>query len=317
MSESDKPLDELEEGGDDASPPTTVKLLIGNAEAGSIIGKGGATIGEFQAQSNARIQLSRNREFFPGTADRVILLSGDINSILTALHLVQTKLLAEDPEGEKDELPVKIVVPNAVCGGIIGKKGSTIRSFVEDSGAQIKISSQEQQLPGVQDRILTVTGSLDQQLRAVALVVTKMSEDPNYAMFASMPINYAPPSAYSLGGAGAASAVAAAAGVTFPVVPAASTGLPMAAAPTGPTTTLVVAVPDEHVGAVVGRGGRTITEIQQVSGVRIKISDRDDFVEGTTNRKVSITGTAEAVQIAQFLIEQKVQSSAADAADIE
>lgn len=35
--------------------------------------------------------------------------------------------------------------------------------------------------------------------------------------------------------------------------------------PSGPPThAITVAVPDEHVGAIVGRGGRTITEIQQV-----------------------------------------------------
>jgi hypothetical protein len=45
----------------------------------------------------------------------------------------------------------------------------------------------------------------------------------------------------------------------------------------------------------------------QVSGVRIKISDRTDYVPGTRNRKVTVTGTLEAVQIAQFLISQKVQ----------
>eukprot|EP00976_Prorocentrum_cordatum_P094438 1189784-Prorocentrum_minimum.AAC.2 len=52
--------------------------------------------------------------------------------------------------------------------------------------------------------------------------------------------------------------------------------------------------------------------MQQVSGVRIKISDRSDFVAGTRNRKVTLTGSLEAVQIAQFLISQKVQQSAAE-----
>jgi RNA-binding protein Nova len=48
---------------------------------------------------------------------------------------------------------------------------------------------------------------------------------------------------------------------------------------------------------------------RQVSGVRIKISDRSDYVPGTRNRKVTLTGSLEAVQIAQFLISQKVQQS--------
>ena len=35
---------------------------------------------------------------------------------------------------------------------------------------------------------------------------------------------------------------------------------------------------------MLGKGGRTISEIQVVSGVRIKVSDRGDFVEGTRNQ---------------------------------
>jgi hypothetical protein len=40
----------------------TLKLLIPGTAAGSIIGKGGSTINEFQTQTGARIQLSRNAE---------------------------------------------------------------------------------------------------------------------------------------------------------------------------------------------------------------------------------------------------------------
>jgi RNA-binding protein Nova len=88
-----------------------------------------------------------------------------------------------------------------------------------------------------------------------------------------------------------------------------SPGSPLVA---GPTTVVTVAVPDEHIGAVVGKGGKYISEMQQVAGVRIKISDRTDYVPGTRNRKVTLTGTLEAVQIAQFLISQKVQQSAVE-----
>ena len=75
------------------------------------------------------------------------------------------------------------------------------------------------------------------------------------------------------------------------------------------SVSVTVAVPDEHIGAVLGKGGRTISEIQVVSGVRIKVSDRNDFVEGTRNRKVILTGSAEGVQIAQYLLAQKLRTS--------
>jgi hypothetical protein len=64
------------------------------------------------------------------------------------------------------------------------------RMFVEDSGANIKLSSQDQSIPGVSDRIVTITGTLEQQLRAVALILTKLIEDPNYSQYVNTPISY-------------------------------------------------------------------------------------------------------------------------------
>ena len=72
-----------------------LRFLISNAGAGSVIGKGGATISEFQSQSGARIQLSRNHEYFPGTPDRIIMLSGTIGEILSAFEFILTKIYNE------------------------------------------------------------------------------------------------------------------------------------------------------------------------------------------------------------------------------
>eukprot|EP00899_Mesostigma_viride_P029329 jgi/Mesvir1/9581/Mv25619-RA.1 len=279
------------------TPGTTVatRMLISNTSAGSIIGKGGATISEFQ--------------------DRIVLLSGTVKSILTALHLVLTKINSED--GSSGHSSVRLVVPNMVCGAIIGKGGATIRTFSEDSGASIKLSSQDQNMPGVTDRVVTITGTVDQQLRAVALIVTKISEDPNYSVYASLPLAYPQAAAFQAAGMGSSGLHLPSMGAPAMPNPMSQFGQlgqkqPVVLTTTAPSTSLTVAVPDEHVGAVVGRMGKTITEIQALSGARVKISDRDDYVEGTRNRKVTVTGSQEAVQIAQYLITQKVTQSAAD-----
>lgn len=47
---------------------------------------------------------------------------------------------------------------------------------------------------------------------------------------------------------------------------------------------MTIGVSDEHIGLVLGRGGRNIMEITQMTGARIKISDRGDFMSGTTDR---------------------------------
>ncbi len=82
-----------------ADRKVVAKFLVSNAAAGSIIGKAGASISELQSQSGARLQLSRPNEFFPGTTDRVVLASGTVNQVLTALHLVLTKIQGEQARG--------------------------------------------------------------------------------------------------------------------------------------------------------------------------------------------------------------------------
>ena len=309
-------MDAEQYADDDEEATMTLKLLIPGTAAGSIIGKGGSTINEFQTQTGARIQLSRNAEVFPGTTDRMVTLGGTATAILGAMHLMINKLIADGESIVGGNPQIKLVIPNASCGCIIGKGGATIRSFVEDSQAEIKLSSQDRMLPGVTDRILTVTGAIEHVLRAVALVATALSEDDGYAQLAARPSTYATQPGMSMGmgmgmgGMGMAGMMAAGAMGGMGGIGGMAGGVPTFMPQAGAASVSVtVAVPDEHIGAVLGKGGRTISEIQVVSGVRIKVSDRNDFVEGTRNRKVILTGSAEGVQIAQYLLAQKLRTS--------
>lgn len=67
-----------------------------------------------------------------------------------------------------------------------------------------------------------------------------------------------------------------------------------------------LAVPDEHVGAIIGKGGEILAQLQGLVGVKVMISGRGEFEPGTRNRTVAISGPHDAVQIAQLLVTQKV-----------
>ncbi|KAG5181435.1 hypothetical protein JKP88DRAFT_182220 [Tribonema minus] len=94
---------------------------------------------------------------------------------------------------------------------------------------------------------------------------------------------------------------------------------PVAAAVAGAAavTTITVSIPDNMVGAILGRGGATINELQasgrRTSGARINVSQRGDFIPGTSNRTVTITGSPAAAQAAQFLITHRIQAAASEA----
>ncbi|PQQ05415.1 protein BTR1 isoform X1 [Prunus yedoensis var. nudiflora] len=298
---------------DTMEKPTYVRFLVSNAAAGSVIGKGGATITDFQSQSGARIQLSRNHEFFPGTTDRIIMVSGSINEILKAVDLVLAKLLSELYSEETDDVEprtkLRLVVPNSSCGGIIGKGGSTIKSFIEGSQAGIKISPQDNNYFGLNDRLVTVTGNLDEQMRAVDLIVSKLSEDPHYTQSMNAPFSY--PGVFFSGFHGipytyVLPSVATAAYNAMSYGPPNGNGGKFQNNKEDRSNSVTIGVADSHIGLVVGRGGRTIMEISQASGARIKISDRGDFMSGTTDRKVTITGSQRAIRAAESMILQKV-----------
>jgi len=335
-----------------------VKLLVSNAAAGSIIGKGGACISELQQSSNSRIQLSQASDHFPGTSDRMLLVTGGIGDVLTALHLMFTKLnqdgmmlRANGPpvEGgtETPTLQVRVVVPSTSCGALIGKGGANIKHISSDSGAQISVSVIEQQFPGVHERIVTISGQLEQQLRAIALILSKISEEPGYDP-STIPMSYSMPHpAIMLGSPGlygAPRGVLASVPTTNghpitlgsisahpgqPFVPRGPMGgghpahLPHAGhqhtngrggvlAQGQPVVAGMVdkigGIADEHVGIVVGKGGRTLAELQQTTGVRIGISNRGEFLPGTTQRMLTLTGHPHSIALLEKMIEAKIHA---------
>ena len=74
-----------------ASFACSLKLLVSNNTAGSVIGKSGQTIAEIQAITQCRIKLSQANDYFPGTSERVCLLQGSPTSIKLAVAHVLNK----------------------------------------------------------------------------------------------------------------------------------------------------------------------------------------------------------------------------------
>lgn len=62
---------------------------------------------------------------------------------------------------------------------------------------------------------------------------------------------------------------------------------------------------------IAGPGGRSLIEIQHLSGANIQISKKGIFTPGTRNRIVTITGPQNAISMAQFYIEQRINEEEA------
>lgn len=96
-------------------------------------------------------------------------------------------------------------------------------------------------------------------------------------------------------------------GVPFP----SASLLPLSKSPTPadaqPKDSKNVEIAEVIVGAILGPGGRSLVEIQQMSGANIQISKKGTFAPGTRNRIVTISGSQTAISNAHYLIEQKIQ----------
>lgn len=337
-----------------AAKTPILKVLIPNHAAGSIIGKGGANIAEVQQTTGARIKLSPNNDYYPGTQERVGLIMGEVETINKMLNFVIEKIRQDPPAmrlnpamtyDRERAKQMKIVVPNSTAGLIIGKSGATIKYISDQTGARIQVSQKNAEtVPG--ERVIGVTGSLEQVQAACAVIAAKVQEDPEHALnnnisYSSLSLgahrgltngssSLSALNSSGLGGLGSAGSNAAAnnilahaallsgggLGANNPLLNAMGNMGPLGLSSTSSqiqsTATLELTVPDELIGAVLGKQGKTITEFMQYSGAKIQVSQKGEYVPGTNNRKVVITGDFNCAQTAHFLITQRLQQVEAE-----
>ena len=160
------------------------KLLVPNAAAGALIGNSGQTIRELMQRFQAEIRLSRHGDYFPGTSERVCVITGDVDNVCSVTEYVfqATKKEAEHNKSsgidDKRCSQLQMVVSHIAAGMIVGKGGEKVKQISEDSGARIKITRKEECHPSVSERIVYVEGSPNQVLTAANLIIRKMRDDP-------------------------------------------------------------------------------------------------------------------------------------------
>merc|ERR1719392_51853 len=103
-----------------------LKLLVPNVAVGALIGKGGALLSELKSKCGGNIRISAAREYYPGTQERVVVLTGDINQITDlnnhVMENVQEKMKSFPSDGDYAN-NVKIVLTNDAAGLLIGRGG--------------------------------------------------------------------------------------------------------------------------------------------------------------------------------------------------
>ena len=133
-------------------------INVPNGIVGYLIGRGGETISSMQARSGCKIQIQKEHDLQPGQTHRVITLQATTQDSIDECRgmiesMVQDRIRAAGgpgaATGSKDmkvndavaagHALVKVDVPDADVGLIIGKGGTTIKSIQETTGASIQI----------------------------------------------------------------------------------------------------------------------------------------------------------------------------------
>jgi len=176
-----------------------VRILSEAKYVGGIIGKGGCTINQLRQESNATIEIGKQ---IPGASKRIISITGNVESISTALHLIADKV-AENRiksnrnrpshhDGENDDqVRITLIIPNKQIGGIIGKGGTKISKTRNSSGATVKISTDC--LDDSDEKSCRISGTSDQVFKALILICYQLLEEcdkPAHSQYFPKPDHY-------------------------------------------------------------------------------------------------------------------------------
>lgn len=269
-----------------------LKFLTPETLASAIIGKEGKVIAAMRTSCNAKMGISEHGDFYPSTDCRVLTAQTNEAESLTELgrqivaKVAEVAKAAGETEGD-GELTLKVLVPRAAGGGIIGKGGASIKELRESSGAKISIGEAIGFGPGA-EQVVTLNGStqaLELALKEINTQVQGLNGESWFQQWASFS-----QAAQSGGYASSYGQVPYSSSYNSPGVDMMMTTarqLPRYVMEDSRGFALSCVVPDRLVGGLIGRGGSGTKEVQQRTGTKINIRE---ITGDTENRSLNIAG---------------------------
>ncbi|XP_076860677.1 poly(rC)-binding protein 2 isoform X2 [Brachyhypopomus gauderio] len=294
----------------------TIRLLMHGKEVGSIIGKKGESVKKMREESGARINISEGN-----CPERIITLAGPTTAIFKAFSMIIDKLeedisssMTNSTATSKPPVTLRIVVPASQCGSLIGKGGCKIKEIRESTGAQVQVAGD--MLPNSTERAITIAGtpqSIIECVKQICVSPPKGVTIPYRPKPSGSPVIFAGGQAYAVQGQHAIPQPdltklhqLAMQQSPFQLTPS-NQGFTGGLDASAQTASHEMTIPNDLIGCIIGRQGAKINEIRQMSGAQIKIANP---VEGSSDRQVTITGSAASISLAEYLINARLSSEA-------
>lgn len=152
--------------------PCFAKILVPTRIAGALIGKLGIWIDQIQRMSGCRMQVSLPAALFPGTQDRMVVISGEKGCLESGIDMVLNRVREKQSNGAT--MSTKLVIPSSAVSRLLGHQGTTVKHIIGATGCRIKVSLR---VDGLRERLVVVSGSFDALVQTTLAVVRCVQQD--------------------------------------------------------------------------------------------------------------------------------------------
>ncbi|KAL2441221.1 hypothetical protein ABEF94_014274 [Exophiala dermatitidis] len=269
-----------------------LRLLIPHILIGSIIGKSGVRIREIQEASGARLNASDS--CLPLSTERSLVVLGVADAVHIATYYVAVTLVEQLTERFGGPAASAYATRSGGPAGVIPGGMQVVPYVPQPAGGQYghpdtykrHNTLPPQRAPAQPYGAPQVHGAAPQPYAPYPQPYAATPRTPSYGAAVPQPAGpygQVPPQ---------------------PVVPHGQPAQPAHGMPGQPITQQIF-IPNDMVGAIIGKGGAKINEIRHLSGSVIKINEPQD---NSNERLVTITGTQECNQMALYMLYSRLES---------
>lgn len=153
----------------------------------TVIGMRGENINKITSDSETFIQISKFKEYFPGYKDQVILIEGENENVVEAVHkivdLVRNMELPENFEfvdrAKRRQNGVRLIIPRTLSGTFIGNGGEIQRQIREQFSLDMFNIQKRETLPeDFNESSIYISGEEENVKGAMNYVMEKLETEP-------------------------------------------------------------------------------------------------------------------------------------------